>query len=51
MLQPDLEVGQLLDQFLERRQELVQGRIDEAYDHGIAVHGPEQSFKVTALQR
>ena len=44
-----LEVGQILHQVVMRGQELMQRRIQQANDDGIAVHGSEQPFEVTAL--
>ena len=51
MLHAHFQVGQVLDQFVKRGQELMQRRIDQANDDRVAVHGPEQALKVAALQR
>ena len=50
VLQAHLQVGQGLHQFLVGGQELVQGGVNEADDHGQTVHGAEQAFKVVALE-
>ncbi len=49
VLELNLEVGQFLDQIVGRRQELMQRRIEQADDDRVAVHGPEETFKVAAL--
>ncbi len=49
--QPDLEVGGGAEQLVVARQELVQRRVEEADDHGVTGHRPEQADEVVALHR
>ena len=48
--QVELEVGQLLDQLLIAREELMERRVDQSDDHGQAVHHPEELLEVPPLE-
>ena len=45
------QAGHLLEQLVERRQELVERRVDEADDDRQAVHGTEEAGEVIGLER